>query len=88
MKKKDILGEWLDLDKINPNDVEDLKPGDYVNLELEYKNKEFDYKLAYVSSIENGRLKFHILNMDVCDTPITIKSFCVIPDYKSTNRYK
>lgn len=88
MKKKDILGKWLNLNKINPNEVEDLKPGDYVNLRIEYKCKEFDYKLAWVSSIEDGQIRFHILNVDISYTPITIKAFCVLPDYTNINFYK
>ena len=36
MKKKDILGKWLDLDKINPNDVYEAHSKKYPKLKYEY----------------------------------------------------
>ena len=40
MKKKDILGKWISLNDINPIEIEDLVPGNYVNLRIEYRCKE------------------------------------------------
>ena len=88
MKKKDILGKWIDINKINPNEVEDLKPGDYVNLRIEYKCKEFDYKLAWVHEIKDGQVKFHIQDINISNTPIKITDFCILPEYSSDNFYK
>lgn len=88
MKKKDILGKWISLNDINPIEIEDLVPGNYVNLRIEYRCKEFDYKLAWVNSREDNQIRFHILNVDISYTPIKIVAFCVLPDYKNINFYK
>ena len=48
MKKVELLGKWINLKNVNPIEVEDLEPSDYVILRIEYRYCNFDYKLAWV----------------------------------------
>lgn len=86
--KKDVLGKWININNINPIEIKDLKPGDYVILRIEYDSKKFDYKLSYVDCIRNGKVMFNIQNINVLRTPIKITDFCILPDYISYNFYK
>ena len=86
--KKDLLGKWISLNNINPIEIKDLKPGNYVILRVEYYSKKFDYKLAYVDSIRDGQVKFNIQNINITNTPIKITDFCILPSYTSDNFYK
>ena len=88
MKKKDILGKWININNINPIEIKDLKAGNYVILRVEYDSKKFDYKLAYVDSIRNGQVKFNIQDINITNTPIKITDFCILPSYTSDNFYK
>ena len=87
--KKDILGKWINIDDINPIEIKDIKPGDYVILRVrhDYMNM-FNYKLAYVDSIKNGQVNFNIKDINISRTPIKITDFCILPDYSSNNFYK
>ena len=86
--KKDVLGKWINTDDINPIEIKDLKPGDYVILRVQYDSTKFDYKLAYVDSIRDGQVKFNIQSINVLRTPIKITDFCILPSYSSNNFYK
>ena len=87
--KKDILGKWINIDDINPIKIKDIKPGDYVILRIAYNNSiNFDYKLAYVDFIKDGKVNFHIQDINIARTSIQITDFCILPDYISNNFYK
>lgn len=86
--KKDLLGKWINIDDINPIEIKDLKPGNYVILRVQYDSIKFDYKLAYVDCIRNGKVMFNIQNISVLRTPIKITDFCILPSYTSNNFYK
>ena len=87
--KKDILGKWINIDDINPIEIKDIKPGDYVILRVRYDYMNmFNYKLAYVDSIKNGQVNFNIKDINISRTPIKITDFCILPDYSSDNFYK
>ena len=87
--KKDILGKWINIDDINPIEIKDLKPGNYVILRIQYDYiNMFNYKLAYVDSIKNGQVNFNIEDMNISRTPIKITDFCILPSYTSDNFYK
>ena len=87
--KKDILGKWINIDDINPIEIKDLKPGNYVILRVQYDYMNmFNYKLAYVDSIKNGQVNFNIKDINISRTPIKITDFCILPDYSSDNFYK
>ena len=86
--KKDLLGKWISLNNINPIEVKDLKPGNYVILRVEYDSKKFDYKLAYVDSIRDGQVRFNIQDINITNTPIKITDFCILPSYTNDNFYK
>ena len=88
MKKKDILGKWININDINPIEIKDLKAGNYVILRVEYNSKKFDYKLAYVDSIRDSQVKFNIQDINITNTPIKITDFCILPSYTSDNFYK
>ena len=86
--KKNVLGKWINVDDINPIEIKDLKPGDYVTLRVQYDSIKFDYKLAYVDSIRDGQVKFNIQSINVLRTPIKITDFCILPSYNNNNFYK
>ena len=87
--KKDVLGKWINVDDINPIEIKDLKPRNYVILRIQYDYMNmFNYKLAYVDSIKNGQVNFNIKDMNISRTPIKITDFCILPDYSSDNFYK
>ena len=86
--KKDVLGKWINVDDINPIEIKDLKPGDYVILRVQYDSIKFDYKLAYVDYIRSGKVIFNIQNINILRTPIKVTDFCILPDYISYNFYK
>ena len=86
--KKDVLGKWINLNDIDPIEIKDLKPGDYIILRVQYDSVKFDYKLAYVDCIRNGKLTFNIQSINVLRTPIKITDFCILPSYSSNNFYK
>ena len=87
--KKDVLGKWINIDDINPIEIKDLKPGNYVILRVQYDYMNmFNYKLAYVDSIKNGQVNFNIKDINISKTPIKITDFCILPDYSSDNFYK
>ena len=87
--KKDILGKWINIDDINPIKIKDIKPGDYVILKIAYNNSiNFDYKLAYVDFIKDGKVNFHIQDINIARASIQITDFCILPDYISYNFYK
>ena len=86
--KKDVLGKWINTDDIDPSEIKDLKPGDYVILRIQYDSTKFDYKLAYVDYIKYGKVIFNIQNINILRTPIKVTDFCILPDYISTNFYK
>lgn len=86
--KKDVLGKWINIDDINPIEIKDLKPGDYIILRVQYDSTKFDYKLAYVDSIRDGQVKFNIQDINITNTPIKITDFCILPSYTSDNFYK
>ena len=88
IRKKDILGKWINVDDINPIEIKDIKVGDYVILRVQYDSTKFDYKLAYVDSIRDGQVKFNIQSINVLRTPIKITDFCILPSYNSNNFYK
>ena len=87
--KKDVLGKWININDINPIEIKDLKPGNYVILRVQYDYMNmFNYKLAYVDSIKNGQVNFNIKDINISRTPIKITDFCILPDYSSDNFYK
>ena len=86
--KKDVLGKWINVDNINPIEIKDLKPGNYVILRVQYDSTKFDYKLSYVDCIRNGKVMFNIQNINILRTPIKVTDFCILPDYSSDNFYK
>ena len=87
--KKDVLGKWISIDNINPIEIKDIKPGNYVILRIQYDYMNmFNYKLAYVDSIKNGQVNFNIKDINISRTPIKITDFCILPDYSSDNFYK
>lgn len=86
--KKDVLGKWISINDINPIKIKDIKAGDYVILRVQYDSIKFDYKLAYVDCIRNGKVMFNIQNINILRTPIKITDFCIFPDYISNNFYK
>lgn len=86
--KKDVLGKWINTDDINPIEIKDLKPGDYVILRVQYDSIKFDYKLGYVDCIRNGKVMFNIQSINVLRAPIKVTDFCILPDYISNNFYK
>ena len=87
--KKDLLGKWINIDDINPIEIKDLKPGNYVILRVRYDYMNmFNYKLAYVDSIKNDQVNFNIKDINISRTPIKITDFCILPDYTSNNFYK
>lgn len=88
MKKVELLGKWINLRKVNPIEIEDLEPSDYVILRIEYRYCNFDYKLAWVHEIKDGQVKFNIQDINVSNTPIKITDFCILPEYSSDNFYK
>ena len=88
IRKKDVLGKWINVDDINPIEIKDIKVGDYVILRVQYDSTKFDYKLAYVDSIRDGQVKFNIQSINILRTPIKITDFCILPSYSSNNFYK
>lgn len=87
--KKDVLGKWININNINPIEIKDLKPGNYVILKVQYDYMNmFNYKLAYVDSIKNSQVNFNINDINISRTPIKITDFCILPDYSSDNFYK
>ena len=86
--KKDVLGKWINVDDIDPIEIKDLKPGDYIILRIQYDSIKFDYKLAYVDYIKYGKVIFNIQGINVLRTPIKVTDFCILPDYNSNNFYK
>lgn len=86
--KKDVLGKWINFDDINPIEIKDLKLGDYVILRVQYDSVKFDYKLAYVDYILNGKVTFNVQGINVLRTPTKITDFCILPSYTSDNFYK
>lgn len=88
MKKTELLGKWIKLSNVNPIEIEDFKPGDYVILRVEHRNCNFDYKLAWVNEIKNNLVKFNIQDINISNTPIKITDFCILPEYSSDNFYK
>ena len=86
--KKDVLGKWINVDDIDPSEIKDIKPGDYVILRVQYDSIKFDYKLSYVDCIKNGKVMFNIQNINILRTPIKITDFCILPSYTSNNFYK
>ena len=86
--KKDVLGKWINIDDTNPIKIKDIKPGDYVILRVQYDSIKFDYKLAYIDCIRNGKVMFNIQSINVLRTPIKITDFCILPSYTSNNFYK
>lgn len=87
MTKKDLLGKWISFDDITSIEIENLKPGDYIILRIEYDSMNFDYRLAWIDSIKDGQVKFHILNRNTSEI-IKITDFCILPDYISNNFYR
>ena len=87
MTKKDLLGKWISFDDITTIEIENLKPGDYIVLRIEYDSLKFDYKLAYINSITNGQVKFDILDKNISRI-IKITDFCILPNYISNNFYR
>lgn len=85
MTKKDLLGKWISVNDIAS--IENFKPGDYVVLRIEYESMNFDYRLAWIDSIKDGQVKFHILNKNISRI-IKITDFCILPDYISNNFYR
>ena len=88
MRKTELLGKWIKLQTVNPIEIEDLKSGDYVILRIEYRNINFDYKLAWVNEIKDNQVKFNIQDMNISNTPIKITDFCILPEYSNNNFYK
>ena len=88
IRKKDVLGKWINVDDINPIEIKDIKAGDYVILRVQYDSTKFDYKLAYIDSIRDGQVKFNIQSINVLRIPIKITDFCILPSYSSNNFYK
>ena len=86
--KKDVLGKWISIDDIDPIEIKDLKPGDYIILRVQYDSVKFDYKLAYVDYIKYGKVIFNIQNINILRTPIKVTDFCILPSYTSNNFYK
>lgn len=86
--KKDVLGKWINVNDIDPIEIKDLKPGDYIILRVQYDSTKFDYKLAYVDYIKYGKVIFNIQGINVLRTPIKVTDFCILPDYISNNFYK
>ena len=87
--KKDVLGKWININDINPIEIKDLKRGNYVILRIAYNNSmNFDYKLAYVDFIKDGKVNFHIQDINIARASIQITDFCILPDYISYNFYK
>ena len=86
--KKDLLGKWINIDDVNPIKIKDLKPGDYVILRVQYDSVKFDYKLAYVDYILNGKVTFNVQGINILRTIIKITDFCILPSYSSNNFYK
>lgn len=87
--KKDLLGKWVNINNINPIEIKDLKPGNYVVLRIAYnKSINFDYKLAYVDFIKDGKVNFHIQDINIARASIQITDFCILPDRISYNFYK
>lgn len=86
--KKDVLGKWISIDDIDPIEIKDLKPGDYIILRIQYDSTKFDYKLAYVDYIKYGKVIFNIQGINVLRTPIKVTDFCILPSYTSNNFYK
>lgn len=87
--KKDLLGKWININDINPIEIKDLKPGNYVILRIVYNNSiNFDYKLAYVDFIKDGKVNFHIQDINIARSSIQITDFCILPDYTNNNYYK
>ena len=86
--KKDVLGKWINIDNIDPINIKDLKPGDYIILRIQYDSTKFDYKLAYVDYIKYGKVIFNIQGINILRTPIKVTDFCILPDYISNNFYK
>ena len=80
--------DLINIDDINPIEIKDLKPGDYIILRVQYDSTKFDYKLAYVDSIRDGQVKFNIQSINILRTPIKITDFCILPSYSSNNFYK
>ena len=87
MRKAELLGKWIKLKDINPIEIEDLQRGDYVVLRVEYRYSNFDYKLGWVDEIQDRVVKFHIQDINICNTPIKITAFCVIADYNDRNNF-
>ena len=85
MTKKDLLGKWISVDDITS--IENFKLGDYVVLRIEYESMNFDYRLAWIDSIKDDQVKFHILNINTSEI-IKITDFCILPDYISNNFYR
>ena len=88
IRKKDVLGKWINVDDINPIEIKDIKVGDYVILRVQYDSTKFDYKLAYVDFIKDGKVNFHIQDINIARASIQITDFCILPDYISYNFYK
>ena len=86
--KKDVLGKWINVDDIDPIEIKDLKPGDYIILRLQYDSIKFDYKLAYIDYIKYGKVIFNIQGINILRTPIKVTDFCILPSYTSDNFYK
>ena len=59
-----MLGKWISIDDINSIKIKDIKAGDYVILRVQYDSIKFDYKLAYVDCIRNGKVMFNIQNIN------------------------
>lgn len=88
MRKADLLGKWINRDDIDLTEIEDLKPGDYIILRVQHDSTKFDYKLACVNYIKNGKIIFNIQGLNVSRLPIRVTDFCILPDYISDNFYK
>lgn len=86
--KTNPLGKWISFS--NPINIEEyLEPGDYVVLRIEYTYlNTINYKLAWVDSIINNQVTFHIRNRGTYETMIKITDFCILPEYTSNNFYK
>ena len=86
--KKDVLGKWINTDDIDPIEIKDLKPGDYIILRVQHDSTKFDYKLACVNYIKYGKIIFNIQGINILRFPTKVTDFCILPDYISDNFYK
>ncbi len=85
--KKDVLGKWINVDDIDPIEIKDLKPGDYIILRVQHDSTKFDYKLACVNYIKYGKIIFNIQGINILRLPIKITAFCVLADYSDCNNF-